>query len=968
MSQNRRRLRVGQYLVMRVFPDRQDAAFRTAAARPQARQPDAPDSRGSTGPLLALQRTHGNRSVLQLLRSGVLQPKLTVSQPGDHYEQEADRVADQIVQMGEPGPAPPAGVAKQTSRTIQTESASPDRSDIASEVESSIESLDGHGEPLSDHARAFFEPRFGCDFSGVRIHTDAKADEAARSVNARAFTVGHNVVFRRGDFAPDSSDGRWLLAHELTHVVQQNAASTDSGRGLSTKPAQVQRRVGSENVLQRVCAPAMAPAVAVDVGGGGFNWEAAENCLIAQYPRAGLVGSNKDWKFLNAPRTTPEGMDLNCFKSHLVAKSGMFLAQPDIIDFTRAEIYDVTTVGQAYNHHVRLWADVGEATALANIPDCSGSMRTWQTGTWQPAPYYMVGPDMFMRTWNDNGLLLYQMLRDLTKEVITALILATIYQAFKNQIGKGLATALAKKAPPVAAAYAALTVFVLLTTDAELAFGAEGEDPVSALIDSMEKSAGPIPDEIKQALKSDPQLKARLDAAMKMKGSPSEKQKRISSEMMKLIAENKDKFSREDLEALVQTMEATTSDKGPDRAPTLEALKSELERIKKGEKPDPGASEQAGEGTQGADTPKTEGGKGEGGAGKEGEKAAVASDLAKKYPGLKTATIDKMAASPDLVRQLWERMVSTTEKGPAVTDENVEKFLTIVPAGLTQKQFDALVAKLQPVKDQTAEQVLDGLAKAVAAVQQAERAESNAEVSQKYPKLKPETVEKLAAADPLVKELFDKMTTGAKKGVPVTDEIVERFLKIFAGKLTPAEYEAIAGSLRDIKPGETADKVLANFEKALAAASKAKGAEPGKGKGKGKGKGADVKSGGKPGKGKKPDDKAHQEFLQKMAAAARRLDYSRIKPGDFEVFWEGATVKDMEKQGWLFYKTDEGKKSLAFIKLKLIDMHDDQTARVHILEATQTVDEDANVVLESEELEGRTLDITLHENTAAAAP
>ncbi len=84
------------------------------------------------------------------------------------------------------------------------------------------EVLSSSGEPLDAATRAYFEPRFGHDFSRVRVHTDEKAAESARLVNARAYTVGDNVVVGSGQYLPSSSSGRRLLAHELTHVVQQS--------------------------------------------------------------------------------------------------------------------------------------------------------------------------------------------------------------------------------------------------------------------------------------------------------------------------------------------------------------------------------------------------------------------------------------------------------------------------------------------------------------------------------------------------------------------------------------------------------------------------------------------------------------------------------------------------------------------------------------------------------------------------
>lgn len=84
------------------------------------------------------------------------------------------------------------------------------------------EALRSPGQPLDPAARAFMEPRFGHDFSRVRVHTDAQAAESAWAVNARAYTAGHDVVFGGGQYAAGTTAGRRLLAHELTHVVQQS--------------------------------------------------------------------------------------------------------------------------------------------------------------------------------------------------------------------------------------------------------------------------------------------------------------------------------------------------------------------------------------------------------------------------------------------------------------------------------------------------------------------------------------------------------------------------------------------------------------------------------------------------------------------------------------------------------------------------------------------------------------------------
>ena len=162
-----------------------------------------------------------------------LQPKLRIGAPDDRYEREADRVADEVMRMPAPsgrwrtdeesfvrtGPVISRLPQHRDGEREQELVRAAGESAVSSDAEERIAALRGGGQPLS--APAFFEPRFGRDFSGVRVHTGAEAAEAAQSVNARAFTVGTNVVFGAGEYAPGTSDGRRLLAHELTHVAQQ---------------------------------------------------------------------------------------------------------------------------------------------------------------------------------------------------------------------------------------------------------------------------------------------------------------------------------------------------------------------------------------------------------------------------------------------------------------------------------------------------------------------------------------------------------------------------------------------------------------------------------------------------------------------------------------------------------------------------------------------------------------------------
>ncbi|TFG90959.1 MAG: DUF4157 domain-containing protein [Candidatus Atribacteria bacterium] len=208
---------------------------------PRVRKVDIARSSGSLADrVMFLQRTIGNQAVESMIRSRTLQTKLRIGQPGDKYEQEADRVADQMVRMPEPQivsgnnlhiqRAYPGfeenelnrqPIKEEEEEKIQAKTALDFNPEVDSGIENQIQSIKGGGRPLSEGERTFFEPRFGADFSQVRVHTDTQAAEAARGVNARTFTMGHDVVFGNGEYAPGTGEGRRLMGHEPTHVIQQ---------------------------------------------------------------------------------------------------------------------------------------------------------------------------------------------------------------------------------------------------------------------------------------------------------------------------------------------------------------------------------------------------------------------------------------------------------------------------------------------------------------------------------------------------------------------------------------------------------------------------------------------------------------------------------------------------------------------------------------------------------------------------
>ena len=210
----------------------------------------------------------------RLIKSGALQAKLRIGQPGDVYEQEADHVADEVMRMPELGvqrqvkgeeeeelvqPKLTANAEYSIQRQVDEEEKNEEdliqtkplvdqitpliqrqleeeeeeeplqtkrdmntTPEVTKNLTSQIQAIQYGGQPLSKSERAYFEPRFGADFSQVRLHSDAQAAESARALNAKAYTLGQDVVFGTGQNTPRTSEGRRLTAHELTHVVQQS--------------------------------------------------------------------------------------------------------------------------------------------------------------------------------------------------------------------------------------------------------------------------------------------------------------------------------------------------------------------------------------------------------------------------------------------------------------------------------------------------------------------------------------------------------------------------------------------------------------------------------------------------------------------------------------------------------------------------------------------------------------------------
>ena len=194
-----------------------------------------------------------------------LQKKLTISEPDDRLEREADSVADEVVQtkaenvVGDLSAEPVEEELQRQCDECEQE-AQLDRAATSAETKPSktglwqkIKSVFQRGRKIPSKVAKFFSERIGYDFSNVTIHTDEQAAQTAKDINARAYTYRDHVVFADNEFQPDSHQGRHLIAHELTHVVQQGAAAPIAQPQQQEVPAgqALAQAAGSHAAIQR---------------------------------------------------------------------------------------------------------------------------------------------------------------------------------------------------------------------------------------------------------------------------------------------------------------------------------------------------------------------------------------------------------------------------------------------------------------------------------------------------------------------------------------------------------------------------------------------------------------------------------------------------------------------------------------------------------------------------------------------
>jgi len=194
-----------------------------------------------------------------------------------------------------------------------------------------MQSMRSSGKPLGAELRGYFEPRFGHDFSQVRIHTDARAAETSRALNARAYTFGKDVVFANGEYRPETSPGRHLLAHELTHVVQQENGTAGAHLATSTlsiAPTNDPSETEADEVAREVCSDGAVPGAVQTVSSAHtVHRQPAAAAATTPAPAEGPCDSDTQER-LKSVRTDSQDM-IQQARDRLASLKGADLKKPD---------------------------------------------------------------------------------------------------------------------------------------------------------------------------------------------------------------------------------------------------------------------------------------------------------------------------------------------------------------------------------------------------------------------------------------------------------------------------------------------------------------------------------------------------------------------------------------------------------------------------------------------------------------
>lgn len=630
---------------------------------------------------------------------------------------------------GTPGPTGECAQCRRKRLDLQRSAAGPSEFSAAPPIVHEV--LRSPGRPLDTHTRAFMEGRFGHDFARVRVHTDERAAESARTVNALAYTVGTDVVFDTDRYAPATTAGRMLLAHELTHVVQQDGASVDlqqlSLAPDDQSPQEREARSASEAVAMertaRVSERANPARVHRQPKQPILTSDAAGGCGICYRGDVKAIGIDAHTQIkqefqIMYPLLLPEFPIQLPRQTHIISKGIPDLILPTPTGFKVGEIKPANPEGY-FEGEAKLVIYEGLLKEFYKKINPNLTVERMDLVPPPPLPYVepasltctqllVVGPPV-------RGVYSYLCQPPFSFELRQRCrcegdkpppppvrqeqeVKEKVKERAKERDPKervrmpgpevlvpvgvaALLAWLAKKAlGRVTAPATVIAAIVLVSSGAEASVGLEGDDPLEALFKAAAEKGTPIPDDLKDAIRNDPALKKILTDAAQT-GDFTEAQRKLGEQLTRVVIENRDQFTEEEIQELLKMTE-DNADVIPNAPITAEVLRRSLDAAKaRGAKPPAGAE----------------------GAPRETEPAA---------PPSVTETPVRPPAGPELsapARRLVDALVKSGGKGPKIDPDSLEKLREIVRSAtppLTDAEVDALLSKVVSAEGKTVDEVL----------------------------------------------------------------------------------------------------------------------------------------------------------------------------------------------------------------------------------------------------------------------
>lgn len=261
-----------------------------------------------------IQRKSGNRLKAIAAERMAIQAKLAIGEPNDKYEQEADATAARVVQqIHSPTPSQSQPIQRQEleeDEELQMKPIVQRRENLgggeaSTDLESSIQSARGSGQALDANLQQSMGQAMGADFSGVKVHTDSQSDQLNKSIQAKAFTTGQDLFFRQGAYEPSSRGGQELIAHELTHVVQQNggvqrkeaASNISSSASISVssdKASPIRRHMDKDRLNEEI--ETWKSAVAKSLMAGVLDQASADDAVSKIYANM-FAYAQSSWQY-----------------------------------------------------------------------------------------------------------------------------------------------------------------------------------------------------------------------------------------------------------------------------------------------------------------------------------------------------------------------------------------------------------------------------------------------------------------------------------------------------------------------------------------------------------------------------------------------------------------------------------------------------------------------------------------------